>query len=187
MKGTITTIRGQKGSGAIQSATGECFDFELTGVLAYDVAALAAGQMVHFDLASGPSPKAVNVSIDPACGVPTGKDRDRETMRLRYIGFEHRGNMRSFCFERLVPGQQPQAFAVEADLLLFQQYQVHIQEGPALCLQMLSVGLQAEGDPQSFVKCALTGQDLASFLARQPVRGTRHGARNTRSLAHSRA
>lgn len=187
MNGTITTISGQNGSGAIQSATGERFNFELTAVLEYDVAALAAGQMVHFDLARGPSPKAVNVSIDPACGIPTGKDRDREMMRLRYMGFEHRGNVRSFCFQRLMPGQQSQAFAVEADLLLFQQYQVHIQEGPALCLQLLSVGLQSEGDPQSFVRCALTGQDMASFLARQPVRGARHGARNARSLAQSRA
>ena len=69
MNGTIRFISGQTGSGAIQSPHGENFNFELDGVLAYDVAKLAEGKLVHFDLASGPSPKAINISIDPACDV----------------------------------------------------------------------------------------------------------------------
>lgn len=182
MTGTVTFVSGKTGSGAIRSAAGESFDFDLTAVLAYDVTSLAEGQPVHFELASGASRKAVNISIDPRCGIPTGKDRDREMMRLRYMGFEHRGNVRSYCFQRLTPGQQAQTFSVDADLLLFQTYQVRIQEGPALCLQLLSVGLESAGDPQSLVRYALTGQHMSAFLASHPARAAKHGPRNSNTL-----
>ena len=179
MNGTVTLIH-RGGSGAIRSASGETFDFELTGVLAYDVAGLAQGQLVHFDVASGASPKAINISIDPACGIPAGKDRDRETMRLRYLGFEHRGNLRSYSFQRLTPGQPPQTFLVDADVLLFQRCQMRMQDGPALCLQLLSAGLASDRDPQSLIHYSVTAQDMTSFLASQPVRGTKTGSRASR-------
>lgn len=181
MNGTIKCIRGQTGSGAIRSAYGETFDFELTGVLAYDVAKLAEGKLVHFDVSSGPSPKAINISIDPACDVSPGRNGDREIMRLRYLGFEHEGNLRLYCFQRLTPQEQAQTFLVEADLLLFRRHQVHIQEGPALCLKMLLVGLNCAGDPRTLARCRLTQQHLTAFVASQPVRGARSGLRTTRS------
>jgi cold shock CspA family protein len=181
MNGTIKCFSGQTGSGSIRSAHGETFDFELTGVLAYDVAKLAEGKLVHFDLASGPSPKAINISIDPACDVSAGRNGDREIMRLRYLGFENEGNLRLYCFQRLTPREQAQTFLVEADLLLFRRHQVHIQEGPALCLKMLLVGLECAGDPRTLARCRLTQQHLTAFVASQPVRGARSHFRNTRS------
>lgn len=93
------------------------------------VAKLAEGKLVHFDLASGPSPKAIDISIDPACDVSAGRNGDREIMRLRYLGFEHEGNLRLYCFQRLTPREQAQTFLVEADLSLFRRHQVHIEEG----------------------------------------------------------
>ena len=181
MNGTIKCIRGQKGSGAIRSAHGETFDFELTGVLAFDIAKLAEGKLVHFDVSSGPSPKAINISIDPACDVSAGKNGNREMMRLRYLGFEHEGDLRLYCFQRLTPQEQAQTFLVEADLLLFRRNQVHIQEGPALCLKMLLVGLDCAGDPRTLARCRLTQQHLTAFVSSQPVRGARSGLRTTRS------
>ena len=181
MNGTIRYISGQTGSGAIQSPHGENFNFELAGVLAYDVAKLAEGKLVHFDLASGPSPKAINISIDPACDVSAGRNGDREIMRLRYLGFEHEGNLRLYCFQRLTPQEQAQTFLVEADLSLFRRHQVHIQEGPALCLKMLSVGLECARDLRTLARCALTQQHLTAFLASQPVRGARSSLRTTRT------
>ena len=135
MNGTVTYVGGQ-GSGAIRSEAGETFDFSITAVLAYDVAAISAGQRVHFDVGSGTSPKAINISIDPACGVPAVRGKDRDLIRLRYLGFEHRGNVRSYSFQRLMPGEPAQVFAVDVDLVLFHSFHVNIQEGPALCLQL---------------------------------------------------
>ena len=181
MNGTVKYISGQTGSGAIRSEHGETFDFEPTGVLAYDVAKLAQGKLVHFDLASGPSPKAINISIDPACDDSGGRNGEREIMRLRYLGFEHEGNLRLYSFQRLTPREQAQTFLVEADLSLFRRHQVHIQEGPALCLKMLSVGLDCAADPRTLARCRLTQQHLTAFVASQPVRGARSHFRNTRS------
>lgn len=185
MNGTIEFISGQNGSGAVRSANGENFDFELTGVLAYDVAELAAGKLVHFDVASGPSPKAINISIDPACDISAGRNADREIMRLRYLGFEHKGNLRLYYFQRLTPQQQAQTFLVEADLSLFRTHQVHIQEGPALCLKMLLVRSECAGDPQTPVRCALTQQHLTAFLTSQPVRGGQRGPKRRGSISLS--
>jgi cold shock CspA family protein len=185
MNGTIEFVSGHKGAGAVRSANGESFDFELTGVLAYDVAELAAGKLVHFDVASGPSPKAINISIDPACDICPGRNGDRETMRLRYLGFEHKGNLRLYCFQRLAPQQQAQTFLVEADLSLFRRQQVHIQDGPALCLKMLLLRLECAGDPQTLVRCALTQQDLTAFLTSQPVRGGQRGPKRRSSISLS--
>jgi len=102
-------------------------------------------------------------------------------MRLRYLGFEHEGNLRLYSFQRLTPREQAQTFLVEADLSLFRRHQVHIQEGPALCLKMLSVGLDCAADPRTLARCRLTQQHLTAFVASQPVRGARSHFRNTRS------
>jgi len=102
-------------------------------------------------------------------------------MRLRYLGFEHEGNLRLYCFQRLTPQEQAQTFLVEADLLLFRRHQVHIQEGPALCLKMLSVGLDCAADQRTLARCRLTQQHLTEFLSSQPVRGARSSLRPSRS------
>ena len=178
MNGTVIFVSRQAGSGAIRSSAGEHFDFDLTGVVAYDVAALAEGQAVHFDLVGGASPRAVHISIDPICDIPTAKDRNREIGSLRYMGFEHRGSVRCYCFEKVTSRRQTQAFSVAADLRLFQTYGIRIQEGPALCLRVLSVRLESEPDQESLIQCSLTPQDMTAFVASQ-LRRPRPGPRRT--------
>src|ERR1035441_5884433 len=65
MLGTITRFSKLTGSGAIRSEQGVSFDFDLAGVLTYDVAALAEGKFVHFEAAGRAPCKAINVSLEP--------------------------------------------------------------------------------------------------------------------------
>lgn len=97
----------------------------------------------------------------------SGAVRSTDDLHLRYMGFEQRGGLRSFCYRRIIAGKPAQNYFVEADMMLFQLHQVRIQEGPALCLRLLRAGLDAAPDPPSFVPCCLTAQDLLSFLDNQ--------------------
>src|SRR5450759_100963 len=61
MTGTIKSLGGATESGFITTENGLNVGFCPTSVLAYDVASLAVGQLVSFDLESGRSLKALNV------------------------------------------------------------------------------------------------------------------------------
>ena len=105
MLGTITRFSKMTTSGAIRSEAGVNFDFDLAGVLTYDVAALAEGKFVHFQPAGRSPCKAINVSLEPTAAVHPGVDRNKEITQLRYIGFRHLENLRHFRFERISPGR----------------------------------------------------------------------------------
>jgi hypothetical protein len=104
MLGTITRFSKLNTSGAIRSEEGENFDFDVAGVLTYDVAGLAEGKFVHFQAAGRTPCKAINVSLQPPAAIHPGADRYKEITQLRYVGFRHVEDMRHFRFERITPG-----------------------------------------------------------------------------------
>jgi hypothetical protein len=177
MIGTIVSFSNQTAAGVVKSADGARFDFDVAAVLAYDVAELAAGQPVHFEVADGVFPKAINVSIDPLRPIDSVIDHTREIRRLRYMGFDQRGSIRAYRYQRIVPGETTQMFTVDTDLMLFQKYHVAIQEGPVLCLRLLSAELASGGAPGP---CAFTERHMASFLASRPAPGAKSGGRKAR-------
>lgn len=82
-------------------------------------------------------------------------------MELRYIGFDQTENTRVYRFEQVVKGQPAKRFVIAADLALFRQHRIHIQEGPSLCATKLESDLEKMqlGDHQ------LTNADLLAHLA----------------------
>jgi hypothetical protein len=173
MLGTITRFSKLTTSGAIRSEHGESFDFDLAGVLTYDVAALAQGKFVHFEATGrGPS-KAINVSLEPPAAVHPGAERYKEITQLRYVGFRHLENLRRFRFERITPGAATQCFEVAANLALFHSLRIAIQEGPVLCMRLLAAELEAGRKWEDLACCPLTEQHMRDYLTSRPMPGAK--------------
>jgi len=164
MNGRVVSLNRQSSSGAIQSDNGGRFHFEIAAVLAYDVAALSAGQVVSFEEDGGSPPKAINVSIVPPASIHYSGDRYRELRRLRYTGFEQQQNIRVYRFERFTPGEPAERFVVNTDMALFTQHGVRLQEGPTLCLYLLANALVAAPAGQAG-PYSVTEQHIVEFLA----------------------
>jgi len=77
-------------------------------------------------------------------------------MELRYLGFDQNQNTRQYKFDGLANGQPTLHFVVTADLTLFREYRIGIQEGPTLCAHKLSSAHQAATE----VKLELTSDDM---------------------------
>lgn len=180
MTGTITIFDDARGSGVISAADGLQVRFDLSAVLAYDAMGLAVGQPVTFDVLRGNHPKASNVSVDHQYRGRPGVE-SRDSIPPRYMGFDHRGNLRLYRFERIVPGESRTTLVVNADLALFTKHHVGIQEGPALCLRLLVAALDATDialDPlhPAYV---LTDREMLAYLGSRPVPGKRAGSRSS--------
>ena len=63
-------------------------------------------------------------------------------MELRYLGFDHLQNARAFRFEVVVKGAITMQAVVVADMALFLEYRVGIQDGPSLCASRLTADLE---------------------------------------------
>lgn len=176
MTGTIKRLDVASASGVITAEDGLIVGFCPSAVLAYDVPSLAIGQVVSFDLEGGRCPKALNVCVQRRPQALNAQERRLEITRLRYIGFEHRGNIRAYLFERLTPGAERRTFTVDADLALFTRHHVGIQEGPALCLHLLAAELDVAGAAvRTSFHCSLTEREMLAHLASRPVPRTKHG------------
>jgi hypothetical protein len=111
-----------------------------------------------------------------------------EATRLRYIGFEHRGNVRAYLFEGLTPGAKKRTFAVDADLALFTRHHVGMQEGPALCLHLLAAELDfADAAVRTSCQCSLTDREMLAHLASRPVPRSKYGLKHTPPAAAATA
>jgi hypothetical protein len=77
-------------------------------------------------------------------------------MELRYLGFDQKQNTRQYKFDGVANGQPTLHYVVTADLALFREHRIGIQEGPSLCAHKLSSAQQATTE----VKLELTGDDL---------------------------
>ncbi|RPI11563.1 MAG: cold-shock protein [Acidobacteriales bacterium] len=181
MTGTIKRLNSGSGSGVITAQDGLIVDFCPSAVLAYDLPVLAVGQVVSFDLEAGRCPKALNVVVQRAPQDASRQPKRLEITRLRYIGFEHKGNMRAYLFERVTPGAEKRTFTVDADLTLFAKHHVGMQEGPGICLHLLAAELDvAQAAAWTSSQCALTDREMLAYLASRPVpRAYKHGAKHT--------
>src|ERR1051325_7255560 len=72
-----------------------------------------------------------------ACIQVAGRSQ-RGTMQLRYLGFDQLQNARAFRFDIITKGEVTKHAVVTADLALFLQHHVGIQDGPTLCASKLS-------------------------------------------------
>jgi hypothetical protein len=82
-------------------------------------------------------------------------------MDLRYMGFDHKQNTRTYKFDRTEKGEPSIRLAVTADLALFLKHRIGIQEGPTLCAHKLTADLDGlrEGDHE------LTNDDLQAYVS----------------------
>jgi cold shock CspA family protein len=168
--GRIRSVTVESGGGSIRSEDGLTVPFELSAVLEYDASCLAAGQMVMFDLEYTEGPRAVNVCIQRRHPIPQAEERARDTASLRYLGFEQKDNIRTFRFERLSSGEMNRRFAVTADLALLARHHITIQEGPALCLRLLTAELETHSaEVEARLRLDLADQDILAHLAGRSV------------------
>ena len=185
MTGIIKSMDSGSTAGVITAEDGLMVGFWPSAVLAYDVPTLAIGQVVSFELEGGRRPKALNVYVQRRPQPVNAQGGRPETTRLRYIGFEHRGSIRAYVFERLSPGSEKRRYTVDADLTLFAKHHVGMQEGPALCLHLLAAELDvAGGAAWASLQCSLTDREMLAHLARC-WHTSRAGPRRERSKATS--
>ena len=104
MRGRIQAWNAGSAEGVIQADNGDSISFEFSAVLAYDVAFLAVGRLVSFDLEGRDGSRAVNVCLHRLQPSPEGTPRHPAS--LRYVGFEHAEGIRSYKFERTPPGEE---------------------------------------------------------------------------------
>lgn len=95
--------------------------------------------------------------------------------QLLYKGFTQDANIRSFEFEQTVHVNAFRASRIEvvvkADLALLSRSRVAVQDGPALCLQILT-SLLDESDlkpPEPFVH-VITAEEVAAFVDLKTVK-----------------
>jgi hypothetical protein len=97
------------------------------------------------------------------------------------MGFDQLGGIRTYRFERFTPGQQTEHFSLDTDVALFSQHKVRLQEGPVLCLHMLTSALGAAGAGEA-CPCSVTEQHFLAFLASRPAPPAK-GLRNRRAAS----
>lgn len=176
MTGRIKMLSGENASGFIKAENGLSVHFDSSAVLAYDAIRLAVGQLVTFDLEGGNCTKAVNVCVQRQHPVPHAEEKRLESIRLRYMGFEQSESIRAYRFERISAGTETKTFIVTTDLALFRKHHVGIQEGPALCLHLLTGELNAaDAAHRPPSQCSLTDRDMLAHLASRPVPRTKPG------------
>jgi cold shock CspA family protein len=171
MTGTIRALDRENGSGVILSETGTKVPFDAASVLAYDAKYLAVGQRVTFESGMGTAARAVNVCVFRPTGGVEPKAATPDC--LRYMGFQQGETGRMYRFENVFPADRQGSFLVAADLSLFAKHRIALQEGPAICLRLLTDELRDPGCRPATFK--LTERHLLDFLARRPPPRTSPG------------
>src|SRR5690348_5549621 len=82
-------------------------------------------------------------------------------MEVRYLGFDQLRNARAFRFEMIAKGEDTKQAVVTADLALFLQFRVGIQDGPTLCASKLISEVENNFEGEH----VLTGDDLRAYSA----------------------
>ena len=93
-------------------------------------------------------------------------------MQLLYMGFEQQANIRSFRFQGVLPKERPTRaskfidFTLTADMSLWKRFRISVQDGPKLCLGILSTALSgSEETAIRFASYAVTLEDLTAFAS----------------------
>jgi hypothetical protein len=93
----------------------------------------------------------------------------RQAQMLRYAGFEQTGSVRTYLFNRVVIGQKSTPMVVTAEIPMFLKHHVSIQDGPALCLYVLTLEInKLEAASVDGPNRELTEDDIVAYLATKP-------------------
>src|SRR3954453_10017050 len=99
-------------------------------------------------------------------------------MQLRYLGFDQLQNARAFRFDIMNKGEATRQAIVTADLALFLEHHVGIQDGPTLCASKLFADIENSIEGAH----VLTGDDIrAHAQARATAEAKRIEARRNTS------
>jgi cold shock CspA family protein len=171
MIGRIKNLSATNRSGFIQAENGQTVYFAGSAVWEHDFPLLTVGQAVSFELQSGHWPKATNVHLfEDRHHSSRTPEKAQESMQVRYVGFDQAGFVRTFRFHGIVSGEPTRDFIVTGDVRLFQKYHVGIQEGPALCVQVLLAQLELSHEVKSQAADAvLSEKDFATLVASRTV------------------
>jgi hypothetical protein len=110
-------------------------------------------------------------------------------MQLVYMGFTQQASLRCFRFQSVFNHARPTSlpkvveFTLKADMALFLQYRIPVQEGPALCLQILANELAGSDETAlQAASYAITTEHLSTFAtARTNVEAARAARRKPRA------
>jgi cold shock CspA family protein len=183
MTGRIEVVGTDGAPGFIRSESGVAVRFLLTEVTARHARDLAVGQLVTFEMEQGNPPRAFNVCLEKQHYV--SHEAEKRQQPVRYMDFEQTGNIRAYKFER-VSGGERQTATVNVDLGLFLKHDVGLQEGPSLCLRVVTAELNVAAiDSPSDVQRTLTDEDMLAHLARQPAERKRYGGRISTGTSHA--
>jgi cold shock CspA family protein len=171
MIGRIKNLSATNRSGFIQAENGQTVYFAGSAVWEHDFPLLTVGQAVSFELQSGHWPKAANVHLfEDRHHMSHAQEKAQEAIQLRYVGFDQSGFVRTFRFQGVISGEQTRDYVVTGDVRLFQKYHVGIQEGPALCVQLLLAQLELSHELHSNLASAVLGdKDFATLVASRTV------------------
>jgi hypothetical protein len=101
---------------------------------------------------------------------------------VRYLGFDQVQSGRAFHFDVFAEPQPKKRCTVTADLRLFSQHRVGVQEGPALCAGKLIADLQIRFDGAH----ELTAEDLRAYTSRRRADEERRAATRRSRRAEER-
>jgi hypothetical protein len=142
--------------------------FQLSQVAVRHAGDLAVGQLVTFEMEKGNPPKAFNIKIEKRHYTTHGAEKRQQP--VRYLGFEQTGNVRAYKFERLSPGGEKQTATVSTDLALFLTHHIGLQDGPVLCLRLVTAELDGiDSDSRLPFQRSLTDADMLAHLASRPT------------------
>jgi len=110
-------------------------------------------------------------------------------MQFLYMGFSQKANIRSYKFRGVTPKERPAVgskgveFQLFADMALLARHRISVQDGPTLCLRILSASLAEEGaDTVQFSSYAITIEDVSAYAsARDAVAETKAARRKHRA------
>jgi hypothetical protein len=110
-------------------------------------------------------------------------------VQFLYLGFSQQAGIRCYRFQGIVPRGLPARvspkveFTLNADISLLGQYSIPFQDGPALCLGLLTAALGGDGDKAAeFASYTITPEDFSAFAsARAAVIQARLARRKPRS------
>jgi len=179
MIGRIKSLSTIRPSGFIRMDSGLIVHFDWSSVRPPGPSGLLTGQLVTFDLDTGTSPAAINVRAVESQTGPIAPLNLPAGHFLQYMGFDQNGSIRAYRFKRVLHGEETREYVVTADMALFVKHHVGIQEGPALCLRLLSAGPDCSDAADWPPSQSLSDVDMLAHLARRAALGPARGRKRT--------
>ncbi len=107
-------------------------------------------------------------------------------MELRYMGFEQSQNTRAYRFERLSKGESAISLIITADLGLFLEHGINIQDGPALCARKLASDLASSTSGEHELNGADFAEHVRARAAADAIKSEARSKRANRTAANTR-